>query len=113
MPGARLGFEEREKIAMGIARGEPLCDIASRLSRPTSTVSREVLRCGGRDNYTASKASRETRARARRPKCRKLVENLELGSSCSVCFLTTIGSSCTSSWSWSVPVVESAECSRN
>ena len=78
MPGVRLGFEEREKIALGIARGELLCDIASRLGRPTSTVSREVLRCGGRDNYTASRASRETRTRAKRPKCRKLVENLEL-----------------------------------
>ena len=78
MPGVRLGFEEREKIALGIARDEPLCDIASRLGRPTSTVSREVKRCGGRDNYTASRANRDSRTRAKRPKCRKLLTNAEL-----------------------------------
>jgi IS30 family transposase len=59
MPGVRLGFEEREKIALGIARGEPLCDIACRLRRPTSTISREVHRCGGPEGYTASGAQRD------------------------------------------------------
>jgi transposase, IS30 family len=80
MPGVRLGCEERETIAMGIARDEPFCDIANRLGRPTSTISREVNRCGGRDTYSASRAQRETRTRARRPKCRKLVVNIELAS---------------------------------
>jgi IS30 family transposase len=78
MPGVRLGFEEREKIALGIARDEPFCEIALRLGRPTSTVSREVERSGGRRDYTASRAQRETRTRATRPKCRKLVVNTTL-----------------------------------
>jgi len=43
--GVRLGVEEREAIVLGLARGEPLAQIARRLGRPTSTVSREVARC--------------------------------------------------------------------
>ncbi len=73
MPGLRLGVEERELIALGVARGEPLAEIARRLSRPTSTASREVARCGGRDRYTARAAQRLACERARRPEVRKLV----------------------------------------
>jgi IS30 family transposase len=68
-----LGVEEREAIALGLARGEPLAEIARRMRRPTSTVSREVARCGGRDGYSGRAAQRLCCERARRPKTRKLV----------------------------------------
>lgn len=73
MPGVRLGVEEREAIALGLARGEPLAEIARRLGRPTSTVSREVARCGGTGGYSGRGAQRLACERARRPKVRKLV----------------------------------------
>jgi transposase, IS30 family len=73
VPGARLGLEERETIALGVARGEPFADIARRLGRPTSTVSREVGCCGGRNRYRATSAQKRATRAARRPKVRKLV----------------------------------------
>jgi IS30 family transposase len=78
VPGVRLGLEERETIALGLARGEPLAEIARRLHRPTSTVSREVTRNDGPGRYRATVAHRAARARACRPKVRKLVANTEL-----------------------------------
>ncbi len=38
----RLSFQEREEISRGIWAGESLADIAKRINRPTSTVTREV-----------------------------------------------------------------------
>lgn len=73
MPGLRLGVEEREAIALGLARLEPFAEIARRMGRPTSTVSREVGRCGGRAGYSGRVAQRLAGGRARRPKERKLV----------------------------------------
>lgn len=73
MPGTRMGVEEREAIALGLARGEPFAEVARRLGRPTSTVSREVGRCGGRASYSGRAAQRLACARSRRPKVRKLV----------------------------------------
>ena len=70
-----MGVEERESIALGLARSEPLAEIARRMGRPTSTVSREVGRCGGRAGYTGRGAQRLTDLRARRPKVRKLIGN--------------------------------------
>jgi IS30 family transposase len=68
-----LGVEEREKIALGLARREPMAEIARRMGRPTSTISREVARCGGRDGYSGRAAQRRACEKARRPKERKLV----------------------------------------
>jgi IS30 family transposase len=68
-----LGLEEREAIGLGLARGEPLAEIARRLGRPTSTVSREVVAGGGSDAYRATCAERESRRRRCRPKTRKLL----------------------------------------
>ncbi|HVE45566.1 MAG TPA: IS30 family transposase, partial [Acidimicrobiales bacterium] len=67
----RLGLEERETIAIGLAREEPFAQIARRLGRPTSTVSREVAGHGGKDRYRATAAEREARWHRRRPKKRK------------------------------------------
>lgn len=73
MPGVRLGAEERETIGLGVARGEALAEIARRMRRPTSTVSREVNANGGRAAYRASLAQKASALRGRRPKVRKLV----------------------------------------
>ena len=75
MPGVRLCSEERETIALGLARQECFSDIARRMKRPTSTISREVNRCGGRLTYTSSSAQRISKRCGRRPKVVKLVSN--------------------------------------
>lgn len=78
MPGVRLELTDREEISIGIARGESFAVIAQRLGRPTSTVSREVHRNGGRGRYRAVGAERESRWRCRRPKGVKLSRNHRL-----------------------------------
>src|SRR5215208_4522247 len=59
---------EREEISRGLAAGDSLRAIAARLSRPASTVCREVNRNGERRNYRAQKAEERAWQRARRPK---------------------------------------------
>ncbi|MEV0251416.1 helix-turn-helix domain-containing protein [Nocardia sp. NPDC050712] len=66
MPGGRLTLDEREGIAAGLAEGLGYAEIARRLDRPASTVSREVTRNGGPGRYRADRAHRATAARARR-----------------------------------------------
>ncbi|MEU8270354.1 helix-turn-helix domain-containing protein [Sphaerisporangium sp. NPDC049002] len=68
MPGGRLTYEDRQHIASGLAEGLQYAEIARRLRRPTSTVSREVTRNGGHDGYRADHAQQETGRRARRGK---------------------------------------------
>jgi Helix-turn-helix domain len=51
-----LTSAEREDVSMGIACGSSLREIASRLDRAASTVSREVTRDGGRPGYRAHEA---------------------------------------------------------
>jgi IS30 family transposase len=75
VPGVRLCPEERESVGLALARDEGFAQIARRLGRPTSTVSREVGRNGGRGGYRATVAQRSTNARGRRPKVRKLIAN--------------------------------------
>jgi hypothetical protein len=53
----RLSLDEREEISRGLAAGESLRAIASRLSRAPSTVSREVARNGGRSRYRAARGA--------------------------------------------------------
>ena len=58
--------------------GDSFASIARRLHRPTSTVSREVNRNGGRDCYRAATADRSSCDRARRPKPTKFEQHREL-----------------------------------
>lgn len=69
MPGGRLTQQERQQIALGLADSLPYAEIARRLDRPTSTVTREVMRNGGPTAYRADLAHRATERRAhqRRP----------------------------------------------
>jgi Helix-turn-helix domain len=48
-----LTLIEREEISRGIAAGLTARSIAGRIGRPSSTVSREIVRNGGRDAYRA------------------------------------------------------------
>ncbi|NKY58584.1 helix-turn-helix domain-containing protein [Nocardia flavorosea] len=64
----RLTAADRQEIAEGLARGIGYAEIARRLARPTSTVSREVLRNGGPNRYQPQRAQRATEQRARRHK---------------------------------------------
>ncbi|MER6401837.1 helix-turn-helix domain-containing protein [Kitasatospora sp. NPDC001603] len=66
MPGGRLTQQERQQIALGLADGLPYAEIARRLDRPTSTITREVMRNGGPSGYRADLAQRATGHRARR-----------------------------------------------
>ena len=70
-----LSLTEREEISRGVAAGESLRTIASRLGRAPSTVSREVVRNGGRSEYRAHRADRAAWGRARRPQRCKLATN--------------------------------------
>jgi IS30 family transposase len=66
-----LSREEREEISRGLAARRSCAAIADTLGRPTSTVTREVHRHGGRERYRAAAADRRAWRRARRPKlCR-------------------------------------------
>jgi DNA-binding MarR family transcriptional regulator len=69
MPGGRLTQQERRQIALGLADSLSYAEIARRLDRPTSTVTREVMRNGGPTAYRADLAHRaiERRAHRRRP----------------------------------------------
>lgn len=66
MPGGRLTQQERQQIALGLADDLAYAEIARRLDRPTSTVTREVMRNGGPTAYRADLAHRATEQRAHR-----------------------------------------------
>ena len=68
MPGPRLNRTEREQVAAGLAARRDYAEIARRLGRPTSTVSREVTRNGGPAAYDADRAEKAAHERARRPR---------------------------------------------
>ena len=66
-----LTLVEREEISRGLAARRSMRTIARSLGRNPSTVSREISRNGGYDNYRASEADEQAWERARRPKpCR-------------------------------------------
>jgi IS30 family transposase len=76
--GRYLSLAEREEIAVGLAAGLPQAEIARRLGRPASTVSREIARnspARGPRRYRATAAQVRAEERARRPKPAKLAVN--------------------------------------
>lgn len=66
MPGGRLTQEDRRRIATWLAEGLSHAEVGRRLSRPTSTITREVNRNRGPAGYQADQAQRATLRRARR-----------------------------------------------
>ena len=77
-PDTSLKAPEREEISRGIAAGLSIRNIASKLGRAPSTVSREVNRNGGSSHYRATCADQNAWDRAQRPKVCKLVQNRPL-----------------------------------
>ncbi|MEU4700770.1 helix-turn-helix domain-containing protein [Nonomuraea dietziae] len=66
MPGGRLTHEDRRQIAIWLTEGLGYAEIARRLGRPTSTISREVARNSARGGYLADRAQQAAGQRARR-----------------------------------------------
>jgi IS30 family transposase len=73
-----LSLKEREEISRGLALTESFREIARRIGRATSTVSREIARHGGSRIYRAEQADHEAWERAKRPKACKLLQNRHL-----------------------------------
>src|SRR5687767_680749 len=77
--GRYLSFAEREEIALRRARGAGVREIARRLGRSPSTISRELRRNaatrGGGLEYRATTAQWHADQRAKRPKSAKLAVN--------------------------------------
>lgn len=80
--GRYLSFGEREEIALLSVQGVGVREIARRLGRSPSTVSRELTRNAatrsGQLEYRASVAQWKAELVAKRPKPAKLVTNLRL-----------------------------------
>jgi IS30 family transposase len=69
---------EREEITRGLAAGWSLRQIARAVHRAPSTISREILRNGGRPQYRAAEAEVHAWRRARRPKPCRLAQHAVL-----------------------------------
>jgi predicted transcriptional regulator len=66
MPGGRLTLDDRKQVAAWLAEGLGYAEIARRLGRPTSTISREVARNSASGVYLADRAQHVAGHRARR-----------------------------------------------
>lgn len=64
---SHLSFDEREEISRGLAANKSVRDIASHLNRSPSTISREISRNGGKENYRAAIADQAAWKNAQRP----------------------------------------------
>ena len=73
-----LTLAEREEISRSVVSGDSIVSVANRLGRAPSTVSREIKRNGGSQDYRANRADQLAWDRARRPKTCKLVDNRPL-----------------------------------
>ncbi|MDP9843043.1 helix-turn-helix domain-containing protein [Streptosporangium lutulentum] len=58
--------QDRQRIAAGLTDGLSYAEIARRLDRPTSTITREITRNGGPAGYRPQQAHQATIQRARR-----------------------------------------------
>ena len=73
-----LSLSEREDISRSLATGSSMRMIAAQLGRSPSTISREINRNGGVDQYRAADAEQAAWDRALRPKLCKLAGNKRL-----------------------------------
>jgi transposase, IS30 family len=73
-----LSLAEREEISRGVVAGNSIRSIATTLERSPSTVSREINRNGGLNQYRANQADKNAWNRAHRAKVCKLVKNRSL-----------------------------------
>ena len=73
-----LSLAEREEISRAVVAGHSIRSIATSLGRAPSTISREINRNGGLEDYRANRADQAAWEQTRRPKTCKLVENRRL-----------------------------------
>lgn len=73
-----LTSTEREEISLDLARGFSIRAIARQLGRPASTISREIQRNGGAEQYRATFAESKAWELATRPKAFLLAGNKRL-----------------------------------
>jgi len=73
-----LSLAEREEISRSLHADESIRQIAARLGRSPSSISREVTRNGGRARYRAAAADARADKQALRPKACKLARNAAL-----------------------------------
>jgi IS30 family transposase len=73
-----LSLSEREEISRGLEARQSLREIARRLGRAASSVSREIARHGGRHSYRACVADARAWQRACRPKACRLAAHARL-----------------------------------
>ena len=74
----QLTLYQREEISRGLSAELSLSEIARRLGKPTSTISREIKRNGTRCSYRAARADERAWEQAQRPKPCLLQRNLKL-----------------------------------
>ena len=67
-----LTVADREEISRGVAEGLEYVEIASRIGRDPSVVSREVARHGGRESYRSHRADQAAVAARSRPRSMKV-----------------------------------------
>lgn len=67
-----LSLSDREEISRGLAEGVEQRQIAERIGRCPSVVSRDIRRHGGREDYRAVVANSRARQDRQRPRARKL-----------------------------------------
>ena len=70
-----LTMADREEISRALVAGESIRCVAKRLKRAASSISRELLRNGGRNCYRATQADASAWELSRRPKVCKLAGN--------------------------------------
>lgn len=70
-----LSLSEREEISRGVARNQSIRGMARQIKRSPSTISRELIRNGGYEDYRASSADQAAWDRAHRPKPCKLARH--------------------------------------
>jgi len=73
-----LTLSEREEISRGVVAGDSAREIAARLGRSPSTITRELARHGGRRRYRAAGAEERAWELARRPKPCRLLQHRRL-----------------------------------
>jgi IS30 family transposase len=70
-----LSGQEREEISRGLVAGASVRSLARQLGRSPSTISREIARNGGAQQYRASAADHRAWQQAQRPKTCALASN--------------------------------------
>ena len=70
-----LTLLEREEISRGLCAGDSIRQMARRLDRAPSSLSREIARHGGRNGYRALQADAEAWRNAQRPKVCRLAQH--------------------------------------